>query len=231
MTLVDGCVAYWKLDESSGDAIDSVNGYDGTVYGCTQGVDGKINTCYSFDGNDYIEKSFESSLNPDIFSVSLWVKSDGPDGQYHSPITSRDITPQRGYIIYQGNNNKWEFWIGTGVAWATIYGNNVTTNWIHLVAVYDGTNMRLYENGILTAGPSANSFSKNTVRPIRIGTGSTEGAPQLFFNGLIDEIGLWNKALSPEEVTTLYNDGSGFTFPFNRAMTRFGGGFVFSKSY
>jgi hypothetical protein len=67
-------VAYWALDETSGNAIDSIGGNNCTVVGATQGVTGKINTAYSFNGtSNYMKTISTIDFNSKIITVSFWL--------------------------------------------------------------------------------------------------------------------------------------------------------------
>ncbi len=70
-----------------------------------------------FDGsNDYVEVPYASAINPTSYTVSAWAKVEGGSGTWRSVITSRSITGSndKGYIIYAGDNDTWQFWTGTG---------------------------------------------------------------------------------------------------------------------
>ena len=74
MALTTNLISYYKLDESSGDAIDAHGSNDGTVTGATQNVAGKINTAYSFDGAG--QDRVSTFTTPANGTISLWVKFD-----------------------------------------------------------------------------------------------------------------------------------------------------------
>ncbi len=151
--------------------------------------------------NDYIEIPYTEILNPNQFTLSVWVKAQGGQNTFRSIITSRDDHPQRGYILYISDDNKWHFWIGGGGAgWIVLVGTDIVLNtWTHLTATCDGSNFQLYINGELVATKAGN-YHLNTARPWRIGAGTTEGNPSFFFPGQIAEIHLWNRVLSQAEV-------------------------------
>jgi hypothetical protein len=210
------------MDEGSGTIAYDYSGYgnNGTLYsgstvcsnpptsGCPTWIDGKFGKALSFDGvDDYVEVPYSASLNPSEFSISVWARVDGGQGTWRSVITSRDAATFRGYIIYAGVDNKWQFWIGDSTAWIPLYGPDVILGqWIHIVATYSGGVMRLYINGSLYSTRSG-TLALNTIRPLRIGAGRTETTPGYFFNGIIDEVRIYNRALSDEEIKELYYNG------------------------
>ncbi len=160
-----------------------------------------------FDGEkDYIEVGFQEALNPLQFTVECWAKVTGGQGSWRSPITSRGEGPLAGYIIYAGNNNKWQFWIGSGGSWSTYQGPEIKLNaWTHCAGSYDGKVMRFYVNGEEVGSPVTAPLTLNTRFPLRIGAGCTEKSPQFFFNGQIAEVRVWNCVRTPEKIQGYMN--------------------------
>ena len=161
----------------------------------------------NFDGNDdYVEVPYSADLNPDQFTIECWVRAIDSEGTYRSVITSRDDNPQRGYIIYAGSNNRWQFWTGDGpggsVSWNVLQGPSISNYvWTHIAATFDGSDMNLYVNGILEGTLTSVDFGKNETQPLRIGAGETESTtPNFFFNGTIDEVRIWNTVRTQQEI-------------------------------
>jgi hypothetical protein len=179
-----GLVGYWPFNEGYGTIVrdQTSNGNHGTIPG-------------------YVEIPYVASLNPHQFTLSCWVNVQDRQGTWRSAITSRDDHPQRGYILYAGQDNKWQFWLGSGEeGWSVISGSAVTLNTrTFLAATYNGSQMKLYVNGELVAERTANYFA-NLARPLRIGAGATEGNPAYFFPGQISEVRIWNRACTKEEI-------------------------------
>lgn len=159
-----------------------------------------------FNGtSDYVEIPYSSALNTSEFTTSFWVKVEGGQG-HRSPLTSRDGYPQQGYFIYANPDNKWEFIVGKGNGWDSIVGPNLVLNtWTHLAATLKGNQIKLYINGKLEAEKTVSNYVLNTARPLRIGAGSTEGGPSYLFTGQIDQVQIWNKARSEEEIQSDMN--------------------------
>ncbi|MBD2181961.1 LamG domain-containing protein [Planktothrix sp. FACHB-1355] len=162
----------------------------------------------SCDGQgDYIEIPYSPALNPTQFTVSCWANVQGEQGRWRSIVTSRDISPEKGYILYAGENNRWQFWLGTGPnGWVYINGPELKLNtWTFLAATYDGTIAKFYVNGELAIERVVNGFVPNTARPFRIAAGVTEGNPSYFFPGHITEVRVWNRACVQKEIQTEMN--------------------------
>ncbi|QTA89204.1 Concanavalin A-like lectin/glucanases domain-containing protein [Desulfonema magnum] len=163
-------------------------------------------TVLDLDGaDDYIEVPYEVLLNPSQFTVEAWVKVEGGSGGWRSLVTSRDISPTRGYIIYASPSNNWQFWVGCGPSsWQSVIGPAVTSDWTHLAGVCDGSQIIFYVNG-QHVGSKSVSMEPNTARPLRIGSGNTETSPAYFFNGKIGEVRVWNSARSQAQIQAAMN--------------------------
>ncbi|MCH7558910.1 MAG: hypothetical protein IIB56_15865, partial [Planctomycetes bacterium] len=199
-------VAHWKLDEVSGTtAVDATgNGHDGTLIGNPQWTDGYFAGGLKFAGSpDKVDVPQSAELNPEnAFTVTVWANLDPGGSGYRSPVTSRDDSPQRGYIIYCTPGNTWEFWTGNSAGgWDSAGSPPVALGeWTHVAATYSNGEKKLYINGEL-AGESSATMPPNTVQVLRIGAGATEGDGNYFFVGTIDDVRIYNHALSADEVS------------------------------
>ena len=208
-----GLIAQWKFDEGSGTvATDSTgNGHDGTLEGDPQWVDGYFAGGLQFAGSpDRVVVPYSPDLNPEeAFTVSVWANVEPGSSGWRSPITSRDDGPQRGYIIYAGSNGNWQFWIGTGGGWSNAAGPAIQTGeWTHVAATYLPGEQKLYINGEL-AGEAGGTIGLNTQQYLSIGAGRTDW-PQgdYFFAGVIDDVRLYDHAMSAEDVAaSMLNQG------------------------
>lgn len=205
MALTDGCVAYWTLDNTLTDA--TGNGYTLTNNGATYTASGKINGTYDFDGsNDYLSSSLLISNSPCTFSC--WVKWGGKTstvnailGTYTSggSVGMSLLINTNGTVIFQGGlSNTTSSAISSGV-------------WYHIVGVRTTTQTILYLDGsaVATLTGSPNSTQTSTLSIGR--SGDYNG---WYFDGTIDEVGIWNRALSSTEVSQLWNSRNGLQYPF-----------------
>ena len=224
---ISGLVGWWKLDESSGNtAIDSSgNGNNGTNNGATvtaAGYDGTNNGAYSFDGsNDYItnstlvNSSMTSFFGRDAFTISLWINSSVSPST--TPRAAINVGGKIGLQWGHGQSQYWQSWIvqrgtsgqsggavnndGYGVA---KYTNTFILNtWYHIVGTFDGVYLKAYLNGSLNAStPLHGSGQLNApIRDLYIGSNLTNSS---FFNGSIDDVRIYNRVLTSEEVYKLY---------------------------
>jgi hypothetical protein len=212
--LRDGPVAYWRLDETSGTtAADSVGSYDGTyMNGVVLGQPGalagddEVNLAAGFvqASQTKVEVPWSGALNTPEFTFECWAKLTGGTS-YRSPMTSRGDGPQEGYIFYATDANVWAFWNGTGTGWAGIAGPGVVNDeWVYLAGTFDGTTKRFFVNGQQIASGQV-LHTPNDADFLRIGAGATEDPTgNYFFEGLVDEAAVYNKALSPAAIMTHY---------------------------
>jgi len=215
-----GLVAHFPLD-SDGDSSDG--GFKAsTVADVTFGAAGAnsaTGTSASFNGSSsVIQHDWSADLNPEgSFTLALWARSDGGAGAWNSPVTSRhdlynEGEASQGYLIYDNNpSGVWTFWSGNGdVAgnWQILDGPAVNIGeWDHLAIVYDSEAemKKLYVNGELEV-ESNDIVAPNDTTPLNIGAGQDMGTG-FWFKGDIDDIGLWNLALSQEEIQGVMNNG------------------------
>lgn len=208
-----GLLAYYPFDEATGTSVRDRTGKakDGEVKGaakwwaCSAPIGNVGHRVMKFDDGaaGYIEFPYSRALNSGQFTASCWVKVTGGQGTYRSVITSRSDAPTRGYIIYAGDNNKWQFWVGNNTqgAWVKCIGPEAALHrWTHIAAIYDGSKLNLYIDGILV-GSAAGQYSLNLNAPLRIGAGASERtSPRYFFSGQIAEVSIWDKACTAEEI-------------------------------
>jgi LmbE family N-acetylglucosaminyl deacetylase len=206
-------VGWWKLDEIGGSqAVDAVPPkYNGTVSGGVTfnqiGATAYSGGAMLFNGsNSKVDIFHNGALSLPTFTVALWAKVTGGANTYRSPLTNRRLSPKSGYFFYAGDNNRWQFWTGNGSGWNTLDGGAVVLNqWVHLAASFDGTTVRFYRNGALTASATA-TVVVNTGLPLRLGAGATEGAGQYWFPGSVDDVLIYGEALDASDISSLYTN-------------------------
>jgi hypothetical protein len=213
-------VQYFSMDNANfndGVTFFSNIGFNGTVKNPDGAgmvsTNGTVNTAVQFDGvNDRIVVPYINALNPNKFTVSAWVKISGAD-RNRCVVTSRDNAPARGYALCINGSAQPQVLLGQGGSannWATATGTAIFSNvWTQLVVTYDGTNLRLYKNALLESSPIA-AYVPNTSRPLYVGAGGTELDPAAsdFFQGVLDEVAIWDTVLTAEDVSALFQKQS-----------------------
>jgi hypothetical protein len=210
-----GLVGYWGFDGNANDQ--SLNGNNGTVNGASLTTDrfGNADKAYSFNGNsNYIQVANNSSLNPSAtITVASWVYlNQYVDNQNFVSKTFTDCIPLVSYSLKMGDPGK-----NTYVQLQlSINGVNQIlqstieiplNQWVLLTGTYDGQGMNLYINGVLNNSISVSGNISNYSTNLNFGrwsVGDLCNQPQ-HLNGELDDVGLWNRALTQEEITSLYN--------------------------
>jgi len=190
-----GSVGYWSFDEGGGDkAFDgSGNGNDGTLNNMDDNdwVDGRFGKALEFDGDDDSVGTSDIDLSGD-FTIEAWIKPETLAG------ANRHIVVKGSSYYFYWDMGTLE-WIGTyDGAWTAKarWGSTTTGEWMHIVGVDNGTNLTLYVNGTeVDSAPSGSVGSNDKITYIGAYLGI--GGP---FNGIIDEVSIYNRALTPYEV-------------------------------
>ena len=206
-----GMVSYWKLDEGSGTtAYDSVDANHGTIYGATW-TTGIVDGALSFSGADYVEVPHSANINPSYITVEAWIYPTSY-GYYRSMVLKRYHSGwSYPYFLFM-------FWLINDTAQpafnivvgGTPYGANSDeaipmNQWTHLVGTYDGPTVKIYVNGVLKKSiPGPGGPLDYTTQPLYIGR--TVASNHSYY-GKIDEVAIYNRALSAEEIQQHYQNG------------------------
>ncbi len=211
----EGLVSYWDFDDVTDDGIadDVVGGNDGTINGGAAYVTGKFGKALQFDGTgDYVEVADDSSLHfgTGDFTLALWVKRG--DAAYGGPLISKVKKESSGpikvlaFYISSSSLLPGNAVITTSSAGTPAKSNDVSseesvdTIWTHLVVVRRGKRLELYENGKLDAFSSRDLVDFDNDQPLLLGKDVTPS----FFTGLLDEVRIYSRALSADEIKLLY---------------------------
>jgi len=217
-------VGFWAMDwyNSTGIYDNSTYNNFGTFNGglSTSNITtGKYGKALSFDGtDDYVSVPHSTSLNiTNAITLEAWVKADNwaPD-DYDSPFVTKASGADWGVwnLVHKVNDAltgltgfRFEIVIsGTRYKiWSTTQGQ--TNQWYHLVGTFDGTTMRLYVNGIEeSSSVHSGSINTNSLN-LQIGKQFWYGSTYSYFDGLIDEVRIYDRALRPSEINASYNNG------------------------
>ena len=206
----NGLVGWWPFNGNATD--ESGNGNNGTVNGALLTTDrfGNINSAFNFDGvNDWININNSNSLNPNSqITISAWVNTLAYNSMGASMVVNKgwDQSPGHYDLLVFSSNNKSRFVIGSNIYVESSSIIN-TNQWSLITASLDGLTMKVYVNGKLentVLQSNNNSFGTNT-NPLYIGKHDYNNAPY-YFNGIIDDVGIWNRALSNNEIQKLYDN-------------------------
>jgi len=208
-----GLVGWWPGDENAKDIVGS---NDGALKNGATFADGKVGRAFGFNGVNTSVEVPDSALwtfGNASFTIDLWVNFRGvPD---RAPFVDHDEGP--------GETNKWIFWfdnIGHGIPGPALrfhinspslgpldpviapWSPN-TGQWYHVAVTRNGNTYMLYINGVQVATNTDMQTIPAANVPLSIG----EGDQQYFFNGLIDEVEIYQRALSAQEIQSIFNAG------------------------
>jgi hypothetical protein len=199
----NGLYAWYPFN---GNAIDiSGNGHDGNVNGATLAFDrfGFCNGAYSFNGSgNYIQLQNSSSFSGTTgFTLVAWVKFTNNDG---AVISKHENGWQNGFTL-AGTSNFAVIAINPGSA-AEIHSPLPYNDgsWHFFTGTFDGSNMYITVDAMLVASMSSVGVPTTNSMNIRVGKHSDMGG----FNGLIDDVGIWNRALTQAEIVKLFLGGA-----------------------
>ncbi len=211
VNLQNGLVAFYPFCGNANDK--SGNGNTGTVYNAQLTNDrfGNSNSAYYFNGNDAYMASFPT-FNPYPLSVSLWVKPEAFDklrtifqwnseSQGNSGIHSPDLYIENGRINWRAfSNNAGDLSVPSN----KLFNNS---EWIHIVSIHANDTLRFYINGVLQTEFKVIDNSHFQAKFILAKYLSCGGSCD-YYKGVIDDVFIFNKVLSANEIQQLYNTTS-----------------------
>jgi len=221
-------VGHWKLDECQGSTANdsSGNGNTGTITigasgtqtavgTCTtsgawfNGVTGKFNSSLNFDGtDDVVSIPSTNIINTSSGSVSLWTKPSSTQNGTNYYLFSHFGTNSRIYINTNSTGSNLNGRLGDGTTIGSV--NNITANsWHHVVLMWNGTSATFYVDGINRT--STSTFNGLSVVGSTSYIGNYSDAAQ-GSTGQIDDVRIYNYALTAAQVKNLYNGGAGIKF-------------------
>jgi hypothetical protein len=197
-----GLVAAWSFDEGAGaEAVDATgNGRNGAVSGAAWTAAGKFGNALSFDGlNDWVTVADADALDLTTgMTLEAWVNPASLSGW--TTVMLKEQTGGLSYALY-GSDNTGRPPAGyirrtsdIGSAGSSALPLNT---WSHLAATYDGANLRTFVNGVQVGSRSVTGAIVTSTGALRIGGNAVWGE---YFKGLIDEVRVYNRALSAAEV-------------------------------
>ncbi|MHC4570956.1 MAG: LamG-like jellyroll fold domain-containing protein [Planctomycetota bacterium] len=206
--VVNDPISYWRFDEGGGTiAYDSAGGNHGTIYGAVWSA-GQINGALSFDGvDDYVDCGNDSSLAiTNNLTVAAWVKRTSAAGSSNEIIVSKYNGSRHSYRLLLLGNDRVRWWLSQdGTSGNRAYLDSTITitdtNWHFIAATFESGTLKIHIDGV-ERGSKIGSISsiKATQQPLFIGQEYSSG----YFGGLIDDVRIYNRALTPEEIEQLY---------------------------
>jgi len=212
----DGLVGYWSFDEGSGNKVydKSGNGNDGTLLPSGSGpvwTTGKFGSALSFDGvDDYVTSMPTYSLNDAAlhYTVAIWFKG-SMQNEYWKGIVGK---PGRNYNIWLGGSDGNSPYIHHRFHTTASTNDNcpnlvgvVWDDWNFVIITNDGSTCQTYifnKNGKFYTQRAFAASLISDDSALQIGR-NLDGSNSNYFNGIIDEVRIWNKALTPDQTVVM----------------------------
>jgi uncharacterized repeat protein (TIGR02543 family) len=206
-----GLIAWWP---GSGSANDVIGNNNGALQNGATFAPGKVGTAFSFDGvNDYVLVPDSRGLDASSgLTIETWLKTSGTAD--YSRIVSKYNDPAFG-----GDNNGFGFGFNTGGTMRCDIGNGfgsytvalnstVVANgqWHHAAVVFGSSHATVYVDGVAGTPVALTGFAPDTTQPLYLG--QDPAVAGRFYTGLLDEVSIYNRALSASEVQAIYSAGS-----------------------
>tara|TARA_Y100000310_G_C20677195_1_gene813764 strand:- start:253 stop:1083 length:831 start_codon:yes stop_codon:yes gene_type:complete len=220
MALTDNIVSYYKLDGAAGAVVDSAGSNDGTNNGATRSETGKIGDCFRFDYPNHISVGYSDTLVIDgDITMTAWINMDASSENVALMCWKYgDTGPEYNTMFYWGKMGTGqiraihEYGNGTNQESRTVGTNYLTHSGWQFICITRDTTAKNYK--FYVDGDYKETISYNT-NPEKAASGNQQ-VLSICHNwpDLVDEVGIWGRALTAEEVTELYNSGDGLTYPF-----------------
>lgn len=211
---MNGNVLLYHLNENSGSAIDhsGQNNNGSSAGGVSYSQSGKINNSFSFNGtSSYLSAPNSASLNPvNAITVEAWVNwnINPSTGSSWANIINKNADAQY-QIQHNQTNTRFELAITTSSGRSYILSNTqpVMGVWYHVVGTWDNTSnqIRIHVNGVLENSGTRTGTLTTSTAPVNIGRRTTLDR---YFNGRLDEVAIYNRALSAGEILNHYRRGA-----------------------
>jgi len=210
-----GLAGYWKLDDGSGTtATDaSTNGNTSTLTNGPTWTTGQIGGAVSFDGSDdYVNTT--STIDTSLYTVCSWVYPQS-NGLYQRIITTPSGNTHKWLLSFSDavSNSQFVFSRNSGSEMGKGTGATSLNTWHHVCGVWDGTTLSVYLDGVSKSNSVEAGWLYGAGSGLRMGRRHDNQYP---LNGRLDEVRVYTRALSAEEIAKLYkttapdNPDSGF---------------------
>lgn len=209
MSKINKPIAHYKFDEGYGTVVNNsgsigstINGTFGPGTSAPTWVTGKSGKGLSFDGNDYVWLGNQSILSPNNITISSWFKVNADGTIIRNRTYGYNLRTSGNKVVaglYENSNNQIQ--ISSTM--------NINDNkWHQATMTYNGTALKLYIDGVYNN--STNGTGTNAIYYVEkaIAIGRDADNPSNHFNGLIDEVKIYNYALSEDEIKQDYNQGA-----------------------
>jgi Concanavalin A-like lectin/glucanases superfamily len=207
-TAPSGIVAWYRAETNT---VDTVNGNNGTFLGSPSYASGEVGQAFDFNGSSYVSVPDAPQIDfTNTMTVEAWVNL-----RTYSGANSREIVSKFGssgpldcWTLAIDPPTKKAYYVlnsfSPGISIQLFSSTIIPTNqWVHIAGVADGSQMKIYVNGELSNSTNWTYGIHTTNSPVTIGC-TMQFVPTSYFNGQIDEVSLYNTALSDCDIQSIY---------------------------
>src|SRR5262245_38854781 len=198
-----GLVAAYGFNESSGTTVTDASGNNNTGTlgsGVTRSTQGKFGSALVFNGSSVVTIPSATSLNLTTdMTLEAWVYPTVAQPTWPAVLVKEQTGNGWVYALYANSDHSRPF-MGVYInGEQNLWGGTLLplNTWSHLAATYDGSTERLYVNGVQVASRAQTGAIRTSTLPVRLGGDTLTGE---YFRGRIDEVRIYNQALSPSEI-------------------------------
>src|SRR5438270_3626579 len=203
---LSGLVGWWPGD---GNTKDIASGNTGLLKNGAGFATAEVSQGFSLDGtDDYVEIADNPTVSlTGPFTIDAWIKTNDNTSE-HAIVEKYDGGGTNGYFFRLTSLGQLTLGVCDGSGCSAVSGSTqVTTGTFHhVVGVFDGSSLNVYLDGNLDGGPNGSVAPTDGTNPLTIG--ARGGSVGNFFNGIIDEVEIFTRALSADEIQSLYDAGS-----------------------
>lgn len=210
---------YWSFENNLTDSHGSADGVHSGSSGASYSASGIQGYARANDrANNHKVTITEADVNMggwSAFSISAWVQSDLASSSTEDIIAWWNYTASERSWVLTDHNDSYQYFFemmrSSGSTVVTYGTGDAGTGWHHVVVTFDGSNIRMYRDGVLVTGPSAHTggIQDQPGVDITIGAQEDNSTAANVFSGLIDEVAIFDDVLTADEIEWLYNTGSG----------------------
>ena len=203
-----GLVAAYSFGEGAGTVVADASGNNNTgtlASGVTWTTQGRFGSALVFDGASFVTVPSATSLNlTTAMTLEAWVYPTSTTSKW-STVVMKEQPSEFVYSLYASSPNKRpNVYYNTSTSSSSERGSAGTSAlplnaWSHLAGTYDGVSLKIYVNGALVGSQAVNGTIATSISPLRIGG---NGVWNEYFRGRIDEVRIYNRALSQAEIRT-----------------------------
>jgi len=202
-----GLIGWWDGDAVAGTtAFDIQGANNGTLTNGATTAAGFVGNAFSFDGvNDFIQLPFDSGIFTNQYTIDAWAfPTKEVDLSFLQGIFDNDVSGNRGVSLAVFETTPLNVagftHNSSGTQSAVQNVPSAANQWNHYALTYDGSELCLFQNGVNEGCAAASGTVRDNNVNFRIGDGQFDGDMRRFYGGLIDEVEIYNRALSgPEE--------------------------------